>query len=144
MTAAITSYKDFVVTPTKDWKIKQLVILSRLDAPRYGFVEFSKPVGCFYFLVVGRQTPANKEGTDEYLYQLHEASLDTVKNLIDELRYLHPVKTPVWGPNWQFPTEELRKEAEASVNVLIENAGESVLVVQSKDMQTFTGLWQVM
>lgn len=117
----------------------QSVVLDWHDGPREGFIRFDQPPSCWYFRIYAEASQA--DGLDERLFLLCPAADDAVSRLLHALEPLGPPSSAQWAPIWRFPSDELRRAAEAAIEALVRDAGPPEVVVLSTDLGTVAGVW---
>jgi hypothetical protein len=125
--------------PPEDWRIKQIIVLDWYDGPREGLCEMLEPHCCFHFKLLAEKMVQGK-GVDG-LFCVSEAPMDAIVKMLDYLSELGHPTSATWTPIWIFPNEVARLAAERKIELLLSNLIKTNIMLQTKDMDRFSGYW---
>jgi hypothetical protein len=132
--------ENLLFTSPARWQTAQAVMLDWYDGPLGGVCELAQPVCCFHFKILAvRNNPGDR---DDRLFQVSALPLDSMQRLLQALTEIGPPSLPLWTPIWRFDTEAARLNAESQVTELLARGKDTCLIIQTPDMQHFTGCWQ--
>lgn len=129
----------FSSLPPEDWRVKQIIVLDWYDGPREGLCEMLQPHCCFHFKLLAEQIIKGR--VVDNLFCVSEAPMDAIVKMLDYLSELgHPTNS-TWTPIWNFPNEFSKLEAERKIDALLSNLIKANIILQTKDMDRFSGYW---
>ncbi|WP_437523543.1 hypothetical protein WME79_34300 [Sorangium sp. So ce726] len=126
-------------TDPRGWQIQQVVTWDWHDGPREGVCQFSHPPCTVFFRVMAEQWLLGKFG--DRLVALQGVPDGTLPDVLSLWGVSAAPHTPVWAPHGEYESAEQRARIEAGIVKIMESADPEVLVVRSKDFESFDEVW---
>lgn len=123
------------------WVTRQTVILDWYDGPREGVCALVTPQREFAFSLLAERE--NEDQLDDRLFLLKDLPVGSVDHLIQKLGELGSPSRPHWVPLWTHDDPQRLRTLDHEIRVILEQASRTIDVVLTRDLQTFSGLWQI-
>lgn len=125
--------------PVEQVRPAQSIVLDWHDGPNEGFLRLDHPPSTWYFRLYSETF--DPEGLDLRELLLAPVPDNTMEILLEALRPLGAARSPHWVPIWQFPDEDSRRRADATIAELVGRAGTADVVVETRDLTRLTRMW---